>query len=140
MRGFPDSELVVSGDGHRLYRSAHVFGVELFGVLDDAASDGWRAAVTGELDRNGRPRFFTLDASEAQPVSGLSTRVRSAAFARAEAQRFDWAVLYTGNGGKTSFMVKAVLRMAGMPNVVVVPTADVYAAAIAALRAGRRPA
>ncbi|MDP2345999.1 MAG: hypothetical protein Q8O67_33985 [Deltaproteobacteria bacterium] len=139
MQGFRDEELVVSGDGHRLYRHPLVFGVELFGPLDDVRSDGWRTAVTNELERCGRPRFFSLDASDSQPISALSTRVRSAAFARAEAQRFELACLYTGPGGKTSFTVKAVLRMAGMANVVVVKDAGRFAAAVIELRAGRAP-
>lgn len=139
MQGFHDEELVVSGDCYRLYRHPCVFGVELFGPIDDVRSDGWRTAVTTELDRAGRPRFFSLDASESQPTSALSTRVRSAAFARSEAQRFELACLYTGPGGKTSFTVKAVLRMAGMANVRVVSGASQFASAIVELRAGRTP-
>lgn len=115
MDPFDGLRLVADTERYRIGRSATLIVVVLRGEIDDVTSDAWRDVVQRDFDANGAPQFGYVDTRDAIPTSSLAARMRSAAFLRRCAQRMTCIALVVSD--KTSFMIKTVLRVAGMGNV-----------------------
>lgn len=107
--------VVVDHERYLIGRDAGLIVIILRGEIDDVTSDAWRAAVQAEFDANGVPRFGYVDTRAAIPTSSLPARMRSAAFLRRGAQQMTSVAITVSE--KTSFMIKTVLRVAGLSNV-----------------------
>jgi hypothetical protein len=98
---------VRSGARYRIWRTPRALAIQLFDVIDDAASEEWRAACLAELAQ-GRPTFAVFDATGAVPENSLASRMRTAMFAREQAAQFQ-RVLVRGDAGNRFAVVGRVL-------------------------------
>lgn len=138
MYGFDETHLIVRTPPYTLWRRPALVGLELRGLLDDAASDGWRRAVGDEFKRAGYPRFYAMDARTVRAESSIAARYRSAVFVRESLQALEWAVVYVASA-QALVVVRAVLRLAGLGNCTLVGTEPEFDRAIDEMRAGRAP-
>ncbi len=120
---------VVSKTEHWLItRAPGLLVVVLHGEIDDVASDGWRAVCADNFATAGHPRFAFVDTSRALGVATLPARMRSAGFLRTSARQMESVALVAGV--QTTFLIKTVMRVAGLQNVHLVD--DSHAAAVLA--------
>jgi hypothetical protein len=139
MHGFEAKDLVDTGAGFTLQRRDHLIGIDVEGVVDDAISDAWRAALAAEIRRRGHPKFLAIDFSRCDPQNSMSARFRTAAFAREHMRTIDWAVLLTGNSPGPLVVVRAVLRTLGLPNLQMTTDAAYFRIGIDRMLRGQRP-
>lgn len=139
MHGFEAKDLVDTGAGFTIQRRDHLIGIDVEGVVDDAVSDAWRAALAAEMARRGHPRFLAIDFSRCDPQNSMSTRYRTAAFARENMKIIDWCVLLTGSSPGPLVVVRAVLRTLGLPNLQMTTDSKYFEKAIERMIRGQRP-
>ena len=105
----------------------------LNGAIDDDASAAWRSVCADSFVTSGYPRFAVVDTSAAIGTSTLPARMRTAAFLRTSAQQMESVALVVGV--QTSFLIRTVMRVAGLQNVHLIEERDA-AAVLAAYKAG----
>jgi hypothetical protein len=121
-----------------IQRNQNVVCVLLDGVIVDEVSEGWRARCQKSFDEDGYPPFGYVDARTASVAQTLPARMRAAAFMRRSAERMKRIVLVSGREGTVGFVMKTVMRAAGVGNVVLVDP-DAGARALEAMRDGKDP-
>jgi hypothetical protein len=118
---FGHLRVIGSGETWKLYREGDVFVVRYHGPIDDDASNAWREAALANVRAEGWPRGGIVAPTEGAAVNSLSSRMRTAAFLRRCSQELSRVVILTDD--KMNFVIKTILRAAGIDNVEVV-TAD----------------
>jgi hypothetical protein len=136
MPTFADENIVERAPRRTLWREPGFLFVKLLGDIDDEHSVAWRRAVDAHTAACGWPPFMALDVSEALAVNSMSMRLQSAAWARNTLRHIEDGTIYTAGNQRSSFVIKTVLRVAGMPNVHVVSDAAVFEEACARYRTG----
>jgi hypothetical protein len=119
---FDQLRIVGSGEAWTLYREGDVFVVRYHGPIDDDASTAWREAAIANVTVEGWPRGGIVAPTEGAAVNSLSSRMRTASFLRRCAQVLSRVVIL--NDDKMNFVVKTILRAAGLANVEVLPAED----------------
>lgn len=114
-------------------RDETVLVAVLNGAIDDDASAAWRGVCADSFAQSGYPRFAVVDTSAAIGASTLPARMRTAAFLRSSAQQMESVALVVGV--QTSFLIRTVMRVAGLQNVHLIEERDA-AAVLAAYKAG----
>lgn len=125
--------VVADTERYRVARNNDLIVIVLRGDIDDALSDEWRGVVQACFDSEGIPPFGYVDTRAAIPISTLPARMRSAAFLRRNAMQMKSVAMIVSD--KTSFMIRTVLRVAGLGNVHFVEAKDADVA-FARLKAG----
>ena len=127
----------VAGKGTFLIqRNPHVICVLLGGEVVDEVSDGWRALCQKSFDADGYPTFGYVDVTQGTVAQSLGARMRSAAFMRRSADRLRRIVMVSGKDVKVGFVIRTIMRAAGVGNVHLVD-AQTAPAALDALRTGK---
>ena len=126
---FAGEVTVASGAGWSLHRSSRVLRVRLWGQIDDATSDTWRAAAGAHLAAQGYPAFGFVDTRAVQQVASLQARLRSAAFLRACAEHMQEVVLVQSDA-QVHFVLRVILRVAARSNVRLVTPSEARTAAL----------
>jgi hypothetical protein len=114
---FRDDHLLHSDDFYAVWRSRDVVGVRIHGPLTDERNPIWRAQVDALCDRDGWPRFVALDVKDAIPAASLPRRVQTALWGKKTLQRITCGSIHLGEDSRVSVTVRAILRVAGMDNV-----------------------
>lgn len=118
-------------------RGVHVLTVQLEGEIVDAVSDAWRACAQKSFDDAGYTTFGYVDAVRAKVAQSLGARMRSAAFMRRSADRMTRVLLVSADAN-VSFVMRTIMRAAGVGNVTLVePTPALVA--LDAMREGKDP-
>jgi hypothetical protein len=107
--------VVAASAHHTLARTADLLVVTLEGEIGDAESDAWRAAARATFLADGVPTFALVDTTRVIPTSTLPARMRSAAFLRESALQMKSVSLIVSS--ETSFVIKTVMRVAGLKHV-----------------------
>ncbi len=129
---FGHMRIIGSGEAWKLYRDGDVFVVRYHGAIDDDASTAWREAAIANVTLEGWPRGGIVAPTEGTAVNSLSSRMRTASFLRRCSQELSRVVILTDD--KMNFVIKTILRAAGLDNVEVVP-ADEATRVLAEMRA-----
>ena len=128
----------VSGKGSFIVqRGAHVLSVCFEGEIVDAISDAWRACAQKSFDEHGYTSFGYVDAARAKAAQSLGARMRSASFMRRSCDRMKRVLLVSADA-QVSFVMRTVMRAAGVGNVTLVEPTPALAA-LAAMREGKDP-
>jgi hypothetical protein len=125
-----------SGDCYSVSRNDHVILIKLWGEVTDVVNENWRRATQSTFDRDGYPPFGFVDAYDGRSVGSLQGKMRSADFMRKSAARMKRIALVGNTQG--SFVIKAVMRVAGAANVELI-TAEQAPPIFDAMCVGRDP-
>lgn len=111
-----DMPIIAQGAAWTLYRDgARVMLVRFHGVIDDDASNAWRAAAQASFDKDGFPRVAFVAPSEGSAATTLVSRMKTAAFLRYTAQHVERVIIESNR--ETTFVIRTILRTAGAANV-----------------------
>ncbi len=119
---FAQLRIIASGETWKLYRDGGLFVVRFHGPIDDHASNAWRAAAIANVNLEGWPRGGIVAPTEGAAVNSLASRMRTASFLRRCSQELSRVVIL--NDEKMNFVVKTILRAAGLDNVEVLPAEE----------------
>lgn len=111
---------------------------KLWGSIDDDGSVFWRGALDRIHAQHGFTPFMLLDVFEAEAVNTMPMRLKSAAWARELLTHLTEGLIYNGKNAKSGFVIRTILRVAGMPNVSTIGTEPELARALTSWRSGAR--
>lgn len=115
-------EVIATGATWRIYRDgARLLVTRFLGEIDDDASNAWRAAAAVSFEAHGWTRFGIVASTEGRATSSLASRMRSVAFLRLAATKMERVVIL--GDANSSFVIKTIMRAAGLPNVEMVDVA-----------------
>lgn len=120
----------------RIWREPGWAFVRLDQDVDDEGSVAWRGAVDADIARHGWPRLMILDVHAVVATNSIGMRFKSAGWARNVLQHLEQGVIYSGNNHVSSFVIRTILRLAGMSNVTMLGTEDELRAAVDSYRLG----
>lgn len=117
---FAPSSLVEDHGWWAFWRDGDLLGIRIVGELNDERNPQWRARLDEHVEAHGWPRIAALDVTEAIPAASLPYRARTALWGRRVLSNVDRALVVASAESQLTFTVRAILRMAGVPNVVFV--------------------
>jgi hypothetical protein len=117
IHGFDPSQIVAASEYYTIWRAGSAVAMEVRGPVDDARSDGWRAALAHEFARAGHPRFYAMDVSACDATLSAAAAWRTIRFVSSTLRRIEAAALYSRGTDNTVLLVRAMLRAVGMPNI-----------------------
>jgi hypothetical protein len=136
--GFRDEELVSRADFYRIWRGPNTVLMQVTGPIDDARSEQWQAALQGEYDRGGYPRFAAMEVSGVEPSNSMQSRFRTAQWIRGSVSRIEQGALLTGARPGVHVVSRAVLRLVGLETILLVTDAAEFQRVLDGYRAGRK--
>lgn len=121
---FAGCERIGGGPSWTLYRERDlVLVVRFHGEIDDDASAAWRACAAAHVEARGWPRVGLVAPTDGHATSSLASRMKTVAFLRMSASHFERVVILSD--ANASFVIKTMLRAAGVANVSLVDVASV---------------
>lgn len=136
---FDDAHCVHTADFFAVWRVGDVVGVRIVGELTDARNPIWRAHVDAHFDAVGWPRYVALDVRKAIPMATLPLRIQSALWGKKVLSKITAGVLGVGKDARVGLTVGAIMRVAGMGNVVLCHDDDDFTARVARMERGEDP-
>jgi hypothetical protein len=133
-----DAVQVFEHERMRVWREQHVQHTKLYGDIDDTYSVWWRSTLDTLHKERGFTPFMTLDVCDAAAVNSMAMRLKSAAWARELLKNLREGLIFNGNNATSGFVIRAILRVAGMPNVFTVGSEADMNVALLSWRAGRK--
>lgn len=136
---FVDEALVHDEEWFVVWQQLDVIGLRLRGPIGDQRSAAWRHWCDDYFQRDAWPRVMALDLRAALSDESLPGRLRSAYWVQNVLGRIAFATVLVGNNFATNLAVRAALRIAARPNVVVRHDIEHFALDVSDMLAGRTP-
>jgi hypothetical protein len=136
---FHADHLLHQDDFYAVWRSGDVVGVRIVGPLTDERNPLWRAKLDALCERDGWPRFIALDVKSAIPAATLPKRVQTALWGKRTLQRITCGSIHLGEDGRVSLTVGAILRVAGMDNVLLRTSDAAFERDVTLMLRGEKP-
>ncbi|MDP2343507.1 MAG: hypothetical protein Q8O67_21285 [Deltaproteobacteria bacterium] len=105
--------------------------------IDDEGSVAWRGVVDAQMAEHGWARFMILDVHAVVATNSIAMRFKSAGWAKNVLQHLEQGAIFTGANHRSGFVIRAILRIAGMSNVTLIGTEDELRAAVDRYRQGK---
>jgi hypothetical protein len=138
MFGFTESERVHAGEFFTIWRTPTLVFMHVTGVIDDEHSARWQGALQAEYDRAGYPRFAAMEVSSVEPTNSMQSRFRSAQWIRGTLSKIEQGAVLTGARPGPLVVSRAVLRIVGLSNILLLTEPEQLQRTLDAYRAGHK--
>lgn len=136
---FIEDALVHDEGWFQVWQQLDVIGFRLTGPIDDAHSNAWRAWFDDYFRRDGWPRAIACDLRATISMASLPRRLHTANWIHTTFGRVAHCTALTGSHVATNLSLRAALRIAGRPNIVVRHEIEHFALDVSDMLAGRTP-
>lgn len=136
---FVDEALVHDEGWFFVWQQLDVIGLRLTGRIEDRHSTAWRQWCDDYFRRDAWPRVVAFDLRAAISDESLPGRLRSAHWIQSVLRRIAFGSVLVGNNFTTNLAVRAALRVAGSPNIVMRHEVEHFALDVSDALAGRTP-
>ena len=136
---FIDDALVHDEGWFQVWQQLDVIGFRLNGSIDDTRSNAWRAWFDDYFRRDGWPQAIAGDLRTTISSASLPRRLQTANWIHTAFGRIAFCTALTGNNIATNLSLRAALRIASRPNIVVRHEIEHFALDVSDMLAGRIP-